>query len=108
MPKKSKPKKPRPETTPRAQIVSALRRLFLRSRERALCIQKAQYTCAECGAKQSKAKGKEVKVTIHHCSGEIGWDAIEAVVRDELLCSPDLMVCLCKDCHNAAHNNKGK
>ena len=53
------------EQTPRSQIVVALRRLSLRSRERSFAIKRDKYTCQKCGVKQSKAKGKEVKKAIH-------------------------------------------
>ncbi len=84
--------------TPRSKVRNALRQLFLRSRERAACIKAAQYTCAQCGAKQSKAKGREVAVEVHHIDG-IVWDRLIDMVYETLLCSPDKMQCLCVDCH---------
>ena len=55
--------------TPNSRIKSCLRQLFLRSRERAKCLKDAGYTCEICGAKQSRAKGKEVYVEVHHMQG---------------------------------------
>lgn len=86
--------------TPRSQIRSALRALWLRSRERSAAIKRDNYTCVNCGAKQSKAMGREVSVEVHHKAGHIeNWDAIFEVIYEHLLCSPDDLETLCKDCH---------
>lgn len=85
--------------TPNSQIRSALRKLFLRSRERAATLKRDGYTCQKCGAKQSRAKGREVYVECHHVVGVTNWDALFAAVRDHLLCDPDKMETLCIDCH---------
>ena len=84
--------------TPNSQIRSALRRLFLRSRERGNVIKKAKYTCCKCQSKQSKAKGREVKVQVHHRSG-INWDGLFDDIRKRLLDESDMEV-LCEDCHD--------
>lgn len=84
--------------TPRSKVRNALRQLFLRSRERAACIKSAKYTCSQCGAKQSRVKGKEVYVEIHHLDG-IFWEKLIDMVYETLLCHPDKMRCLCVDCH---------
>lgn len=85
--------------TTNTMIRSALRRLFLRSRERAATLKRDNYTCQGCGAKQSRAKGKEVYVEVHHKKGVANWQAVMDAVRKYLLCSPDQMETLCKDCH---------
>lgn len=90
--------------TPNSSIKSALRRLFLRSRERAAVLRGSGYTCAACGLKQSKAKGREVYVEVHHLAGVCNWDKLYEAIRQHLLCSPDDMVCLCSSCHSAAHD----
>ena len=87
--------------TPNSQIRSALRRLFLRSRERAGRLKADGYTCCECGVKQSRAKGKEVYVEVHHRDGVENWDALFAAVREYLLCDKDKLETLCKECHKA-------
>ena len=87
------------EYTPNSQIKSALRKLFLRSRERAARLKKDKYTCCSCGAKQSRAKGKEVYVNVHHLEGIENWQEIYNVIRKNLLCSPDKMQTLCVACH---------
>lgn len=84
--------------TPRSQIRSALRRLFLRSRERSFAIKRDNYTCQKCGKKQSRAKGKEVYVECHHIV-DSNWEELISAVRKFLLCSPDGLVTLCKECH---------
>lgn len=87
-------------TTPRSKVRSAIRMLFLRSRERATAIKSAKYTCATCGAKQSRKKGCEVFVEVHHKSGKIGnWEAVIDAVFREILCDPCQLEVLCKDCH---------
>lgn len=88
----------RSERTPRSQIRQALRRLSLRSRERAACLKRDRYTCQRCGAKQSRAKGREVYVEAHHTKG-ILWDVLVDSVYEMLLCHPDDMITLCKECH---------
>jgi hypothetical protein len=95
MPKKSR-------FTTNSQIKSALRRLFLRSRERAEAMKTAKYTCS-CGAKQSRAKGKEVYVECHHKEGVLNWDELYKAIRKYLLCHPDELEILCKDCHGELH-----
>ena len=85
--------------TPNSRIRAALRMLFLRSRERASAIKRDKYTCVKCGVKQSKAKGKEVKVECHHKEGVANWEKLFEAVRTYLLCSPEHLETLCKDCH---------
>lgn len=87
--------------TPRSRIRSALRQVFLRSRERAAVLKEAGYTCS-CGLKQSKAKGREVSVQVHHRSGVDNWSEIIDAVYVALLNKNDMEV-LCKACHDAEH-----
>ncbi len=61
------------------------------------------YTCQRCGRKQSKAKGREIAVEVHHISGETRMKEIEDVIRLHLLCDPDLLETVCVDCHNKEH-----
>lgn len=92
--------------TPNSQIRSALRMLFLRSRERATAIKRDKYTCVKCGSKQSKAKGKEVRVEVHHKEGVLNWEGLFNAVREYLLCSPDELEVKCVTCHKEEHNDK--
>lgn len=86
--------------TPNSKIKNALRKLFLMSRERSLAIKRDNYTCQICGAKQSRAKGKEVYVEVHHEEGILNWQDLYDSIRKHLLCSPDKMKTLCKKCHS--------
>jgi len=81
-------------------IRSALRRLFLRSRERAAALKRDKYTCRSCGIKQSRAKGKEVYVEVHHKEGVLNWETLFVLIRKYLLCNPLLLETLCKECHD--------
>lgn len=85
--------------TPNSKIRSALRMLFLRSRERQAAIKRDKYTCQKCGAKQSRAKGKEVFVEVHHVGGVLNWGELFKSVRAHLLCDPENMETLCVKCH---------
>jgi len=80
-------------------IKAALRRLWLRSRERANALKRDKYTCQVCGGKQSKAKGREFSVEVHHKEGILNWQELYAVIRKFLLCDPENLETLCKDCH---------
>ena len=87
--------------TPRSKVRAALRQLWLRSRERATTLKSTGYCCSECGVKQSKAKGKEVKLEVHH-EPPINWDGILDLVFERLLNAPQRA--LCKECHGKAHS----
>jgi len=87
------------EYTPRSRIRQALRQLWLRSRERQAAIKRDEYTCQACGKKQSKAKGNEFSVEVHHRDGIANWDAVMDSVYQHILCHPDNLVTLCKPCH---------
>ena len=100
MPKKNTRK------TPRGQVRSAVKRLWLRSRERSFAIKRDGYTCQACGKKQSKAKGREVKVEVHHLEGVGNWDTAINVIYDCLLCDPDFLQTLCEKCHKNEHGSK--
>lgn len=93
------------EYTPNSQIKSALRQLWLRSRERSTAIKRDKYTCRKCNVKQSKAKGKEVFVQVHHKKGICNWEEIYAVIRKNLLCHPDDLITHCEKCHDEEDNN---
>jgi hypothetical protein len=49
--------------------------------------------------KQSKRKGMEVSVEVHHLDG-IEWEKLIDIVYEMLLCDPDRLQTLCKDCHD--------
>lgn len=85
-------------TTTNTMIRSALRRLFLHSPERSKALKDANYTCQECGRKQSRAKGKEVYVQVHHLT-PVNWLGLFDEIRARLLHSADRYRVLCKECH---------
>ena len=85
--------------TSKTQIVRSLRQLWLRSRERAEALKRDNYTCQHCKAKQSRKKGKEQKVEVHHKEGIENWDEIIRKIRMEILCHWDDLITLCPACH---------
>ncbi len=85
--------------TPRSKVRSALRQLWLRSRERAAALKRDKYTCQACHRKQSKAKGKEFAVEVHHKDGIPNWEAVIDAVFKYILCDPDHLETLCGECH---------
>ena len=86
--------------TPRSRIRSVLRQhIWLRSRERAAALKRESYTCEICKRKQSKAKGKEFKVEVHHLAGVANWEGLIDSVYKDLLCDPENLQVLCKECH---------
>lgn len=85
-------------TTPRSQVRSALRKLWLRSRERAAALKRDGYTCQECDRKQSKAKGREFAVEVDHLDG-ISWESMLDYIYRHLLVSPDRLETVCKEDH---------
>ncbi len=94
------------DVTPRSQVRSALRQLWLRSRERATALKNAGYSCEACGKKRSSAKGREVSIEAHHKDG-IDWDGVLDLVVRRILHHHDRLVCLCKDCHEKQHDQSG-
>ena len=92
--------------TPVSQIVNALRGyVWLRSRERQAALKREGYCCERCGVKQSKAKGRVVKVEVHHRNG-INWKGLAQMVRERLLPDPKELEVLCKECHEAEHESE--
>ena len=91
------------EHTPSSRIRAALRQVWLRSRERAAALKAHGNCCAQCGKKQSVAKGREVKLEVHHIDGITNWDEIIKAVRGHLLVHPSKLKPLCKECHGDIH-----
>ena len=80
-------------------IKHALRLVWLRSRERLAALRSTGYCCDKCGVKQSVAKGREVKIEVHHRAG-IDWDGLCDLIRERLLHDPSRLQPLCKKCHD--------
>jgi len=85
--------------TTASRIRSTLRQLWLRSRERAECLKNAKYCCEKCGVKQSKKKGFEQKVEVHHKEGILNWETLINEIYKYLLPTPNNLECLCPKCH---------
>lgn len=86
--------------TPKSKIRAAIRQLWLRSRERAAALKASGYRCVDCGVKQSVAKGRVVKIEVHH-DPPIDWAGILQLIFDKILNVPQYP--LCKDCHKERH-----
>ena len=91
--------------TSKSRIVASLRTLWLRSKERGEAVKRDHYTCVRCGIKQSTAKGKEVKICVHH-KDEIDWENIVKFIRKELLRPPEELETLCVECHKKHHHEE--
>lgn len=88
--------------TPSSRIRSALRALWMRCRERQAAIKRECNTCQHCHRKGSTAKGREVKIHVHHKRG-IDWERLFAVIRECLLQTADDYEVLCTECHAKHH-----
>ena len=88
------------DKTPRSRVKGMLRQIFLRSKERQAALKRDNYTCQKCSRKQTQKKGHEFKVQVHHKNGIDVWDEIIELIYKELLCDPDKLKTLCKDCHD--------
>ena len=93
-------------STPRSRVRSALRALWLRSRERAACLKAAGNRCERCHLKASVAKGREVGVQVHHRKGIAGWEAVIDLVFAELLVDPRYLEAICVQCHKEEHKSE--
>lgn len=86
--------------TPKTRIVAALRKLWLWSNERNAALKHYNRECNICGVHESKAKGQEVKIQVHHKDGILNWDTIVKAIREQLLVDVTKLEVLCKDCHD--------
>lgn len=105
MPAKVKVSRKKP-VTPNSLIRDHLRRLWLRCRERSAALKATGYCCTKCGAKNSKAAGRECLVEVHHAEHEPNWERIFRVLREELLQPAENLMPLCVACHDAEHSNE--
>lgn len=86
-------------------IRGRIRQIFLTSRERAYAMKRDDYTCQKCFKRMSKKKGHEVYMDVHHLD-EIGkaWEEIFEIMKSKILCHPDKLQCLCRECHKGETN----
>jgi predicted HNH restriction endonuclease len=96
----------RQPNTPRTQIRRQIRILWMRSRERSQAMKNAHYCCEKCGKKQSKAKGKEQKIEVHHKQGIGNWDEVIRVIQEQILVNPNQLECLCPECHGVVEHGR--
>ncbi len=89
--------------TPLAYIRAVIRRhIWLKSRERAKVLKRDNYTCVKCHVKQTKKKGQERFVIVHHKYG-INWKRILETIREEVLQDESRLITLCPKCHEEEH-----
>lgn len=89
-------------------IKSAVRTLWLRSKERRAAIRDQGNRCRRCNAKESSRKGAEVAIEVHHLKGEIDWPKVIKFIREEVLVDPSELELLCGTCHHLAHGKVKK
>lgn len=95
--------------TPSSQIRNMLNKLFLHSREHQAAQKRDKNTCQDCGRKKSMAKGREVKVQVHHLREKARYfKSIEKLIRKSWLCNEDYLVTLCPECHDKRHQDIDK
>ena len=94
--------------TPKSIIVHQLRLLWLHSRERAEAMKRAGYSCESCHKKQSRKKGFEQKIEVHHKEGILNWDDVINLIRENILCEPELLEVLCPECHEKKDRRGGR
>ena len=87
--------------TPKSKITSAIRRVWLYSRERAQAL-KRDKVCQSCGA--------DKKLHVHHIDpiGKKAWAEIEKIIRKHILVKPNKLTVLCKRCHKLVHKDEGE
>jgi len=88
--------------TPNGKIRQALRLIWLRSRERSAALKRTGYCCEKCGKKQTKAKGHELALVVHH-KRPVEWDGLFDDIRKRLLHDPKDLMPLCNECHDKEH-----
>ena len=87
------------EYTSRKKLYSIIRKyIWMWSRERAAALRRTGYRCGECNKKQTRVKGKELILEVHHLDGA-HIDLIIDEIYKYLLCHPDRLVPLCGECH---------
>ena len=86
----------------KTKTLSALRMIWLRSRERGDAIKETDRRCCCCGVRQSAAKGREAALTVHHLHRP-NWERILTVIKEELFSEPVYLWPMCNECHEDLH-----
>ena len=95
----------RKDATPHSRIRSALRQVWLRSRERAAALKSAGHSCERCGVKgraKDTRNGPRQVLNVHHKDG-IDWDGLTELIARRILHHPDRLEVLCPECHDKEH-----
>lgn len=92
--------------TPSSKIVHAVRAMSMRSREFAEARKNTANSCCICGRKQSKAKGREVAIHIHHGTHRPIWERVVRAIRQEVLQTPGILWPICRECHENIHKQE--
>lgn len=103
MPRKAKPARTRSTLNEIKRAID--RAVWLRSRERSAALKRTGYCCERCGVKQTAAKGREVKLDVHHLDG-CDRQEIAQFVMDHLLHDPSRLMPLCEKCHDKEHKKE--
>ena len=77
----------------------------MRSPERGQALKRDGYRCTTCDVKQSKAKGRAVKVVVHHIDG-VRWTGTFREMAEDMFCPPSRLTTLCVGCHKAIHKGE--
>jgi len=99
---KAKPPRKKKPKNIRSMVTVAIRRLWLHSPQRREALKSSGYCCSKCGIKQSQAKGKEVKMQVHHDPPiKEKWKMIIDLIIKDILEAPQVPIC--KECHDKEH-----
>lgn len=91
--------------TPRSKVRAGIRQIWMRSRERCQALKNAKYCCEICKVKQSKAKGKEQKIEVHHING-VDWEQLIDLFYKKILVDPIKLRVVCPNCHKKIHQGE--
>jgi 5-methylcytosine-specific restriction endonuclease McrA len=92
--------------SPRSWIKGKVQQIFLYSREHGQALKLTENHCDVCGVKKSQAKGRVVKLEVHHIV-PARMNKIIDLIQEELLRQENLQP-LCKPCHNKRHPDRIK
>jgi hypothetical protein len=79
--------------------------IWLRCPERYNALKETAQCCCTCGVKKSQAKGRVVKMYVHHLHRP-NWERILQVLKEELFSEPIYLWPLCVECHDDLHDDE--